>query len=42
MQLSLFLDVYLQAPGRSVEFLLLTFARASQDNAPAPLLYSAR
>ncbi|EIE26940.1 hypothetical protein COCSUDRAFT_32309 [Coccomyxa subellipsoidea C-169] len=32
----------LQVPGRSAEFLLLTYARASQDSPSAPLVYSAR
>ncbi|KAK9915250.1 hypothetical protein WJX75_006737 [Coccomyxa subellipsoidea] len=32
----------LQVPGRSAEFLLLTYARASQDSPNAPVVYSAR
>ncbi|BDA43076.1 Sister chromatid cohesion protein DCC1 [Coccomyxa sp. Obi] len=32
----------LQVPGRSAEFLLLTYARASQENPSAPVVYSAR
>ena len=32
----------MQIPGRSAEALLLTYARASQDQANGPVLYSAR
>ena len=34
--------LHMQVPGRSAEALLLTYARTSQENPTAPVLYSAR